>query len=76
MTVIDVKDIGPKLKELLAGVRSGEEVVISDAGRPVARVLAPVEPARPEFGYFRGEVWLADDFDAPLPPEELAEWEK
>lgn len=76
MTVIDVKDIGPELETLLARVRSGEELLISDAGRPVARVVPAAPPGEREFGYFKGRVWMAEDFDAPLPPEELAEWEK
>ena len=75
MAVIDVNDVGPKLKSLLGSIPFGEEIVIADAGQPVARVMAPEVQPRPEFGYFKGEAWMADDFDV-LPPEELAEWEK
>lgn len=75
MTVIDVNDIGAKLKSLLGSIPPGEEIVISDAGKTVARVFATEEKPAPEFGYFKGEVRMADDFDT-LPAEELAEWEK
>jgi beta-lactamase regulating signal transducer with metallopeptidase domain len=27
------------------------------------------------FGLMKGEIWIADDFDDPLPPEVLAEFE-
>ena len=75
MTVIDLKEVSPELVALLDRVRAGEEILIADAGRPIARVVQ--EPvAEREFGYFKGRVRMADDFDAPLPPDELAEWEK
>ena len=74
MTVIDVKDIVSELQSLLARVRAGEEVVIADAGHPFARMLPTTSPR--EFGYFKGRVWIADDFDAPLPPEIQAGFEK
>jgi hypothetical protein len=46
------------------------------AGVPVGRLVA-VEPKKPKsrpLGFARGEVWVADDFDAPLPDELLAEF--
>jgi hypothetical protein len=27
------------------------------------------------FGLMKGEIWVSDDFDDPLPPEVLAEFE-
>ena len=30
---------------------------------------------RPKFGSLKGKVWIADDFDDPLPEEELELWE-
>lgn len=76
MTVIDVNDVGPKLKSLLDNTQPGDEVLVSVDGKTVARIVttAAARPV-PEFGYFKGEVRMADDFDV-LPPEELAEWEK
>ena len=49
---------------------AGEEIVISKAGKPVAR-LVPFHKVRKKRvpGLDRGKVWIADDFDAPLPPE-------
>jgi prevent-host-death family protein len=76
MTVIELKDIGSDVNSFLARVRAGEEVVVSDAGQPIARVVPVHPPGAREFGYFKGQVWMAEDFDAPLPDDELAEWEK
>jgi bifunctional DNA-binding transcriptional regulator/antitoxin component of YhaV-PrlF toxin-antitoxin module len=49
---------------------AGEEIGTANAGRPLAR-LEPSEsqsvPRRP--GAWKGQVWVAEDFDAPLPPE-------
>ena len=38
--------------------------------------LVPIEPDERVFGAFKGRVVVADDFDAPLPPDVLAEFEK
>jgi prevent-host-death family protein len=50
----------------LQRVAMGEEIVISHRGVPVAR-LVPVSP-RPH-GLDNGRIRIADDFDAPLPPD-------
>jgi prevent-host-death family protein len=55
------------LSRLLQRVESsGESIVITRSGKPVAR-LVPVggEPRRP--GRLRGRIRIARDFDAPLP---------
>ncbi|HLW83780.1 MAG TPA: type II toxin-antitoxin system Phd/YefM family antitoxin [Candidatus Sulfotelmatobacter sp.] len=64
------------LSRLLQRVAAGEEVTIARSGVPVAR-LVPIEPdknkARP-LGFARGQVWVADDFDAPLPDDLLKQF--
>lgn len=60
---------------LLQRVLTGEEVVIAKAGKPVAK-LVPVRRSvqrRPD--RYRGRIWIADDFDAPLPDELLDAFE-
>ena len=51
-------------------LRSGEEVVVVEGSKPLARVL-PVEPQRkpriPDLN--KGAIWTSDDFDAPLPDD-------
>lgn len=69
----NVHEAKTHFSKLLQRVALGEEITISKAGVPVAR-LVPVRPSegkRP-LGLFKGEIWMADDFDAPLPPDILA----
>jgi prevent-host-death family protein len=77
VTEVNVHQAKTHLSRLLARVAAGEEVLISRAGRPVAR-LVPVArvPRRRIPGRDRGKLRIADDFDAPLPPELLARFLK
>jgi prevent-host-death family protein len=70
MVDVNVHQAKTHLSRLLARVAAGEEVVISKAGKPVAR-LVPYTPAKGNrvAGSDTGKVWIAEDFDAPLPPE-------
>jgi prevent-host-death family protein len=63
-----VYDAKTHFSRLLRRVRAGEEIVIAAAGRPVAR-LVPIGPeSGPRvLGGDEGEVWIAEDFNAPLP---------
>ncbi|MGE0554366.1 MAG: type II toxin-antitoxin system Phd/YefM family antitoxin [Gemmatimonadales bacterium] len=63
------------LSDLVERAAAGEEIVIAKAGKPLARLvpLAGVERGRTPGGW-EGLVWIADDFDAPLPAEELSEF--
>ena len=66
---VNVHEAKTHLSRLLARVAAGEEIVIARAGKPVARLVA-VAPERRErrLGTLRGRIWVADDFDARLPP--------
>jgi prevent-host-death family protein len=70
---VNIHEAKTHLSRLLQKVAAGEEVTIARAGVPVARLVA-VEPktknVRP-LGFARGQVWIADDFDAPLPDDLL-----
>jgi prevent-host-death family protein len=72
---VNIHEAKTHLSRLLQKVASGEEVTIARAGVPIAK-LVPVEvkqQIRP-LGFARGEVWVADDFDAPLPDNLLKEF--
>ena len=73
MTEVNVHEAKAHLSRLLVRVEAGEEILISRAGRPIAR-LVPVRRARGRRrpGRFVGKGRIADDFNAPLPPEVLA----
>jgi len=67
MAVVNIYEAKSQLSELIRRVLAGEEVVIARRNAPMVR-LVPVAGARPErrLGTARGEVTMADDFDAPL----------
>ena len=60
------------LSQLVDDVGRGDEIVIARAGKPVARLVA-LEPERSprRLGLMQDQIWIADDFDAPLPDELL-----
>ena len=73
MRIVNIHTAKTHLSRLLEEVAAGEEIVIAKAGKPVARLLpyAPKrEPRQP--GLLKGRIWIADDFDEPLPEEIMA----
>ena len=76
MTTVNVHEAKTHLSRLLERVRAGEEIVISKAGKPCAR-LVPLEP-RPErvLGrYCDRDGDAPDSVFEPLTEAELAAWE-
>ncbi len=64
------------LSKLLQRAEAGEEITIARDGVPVARLVPVVKPLQHrQLGMYRDRVWIADDFDAPLPPEILDAFE-
>jgi prevent-host-death family protein len=77
MTEVNVHEAKTHLSRLLARVEAGEEVLISRAGHPIARLVPARKPrGRRRAGRFAGKGRIADDFNAPLPSEVLAEFLK
>jgi prevent-host-death family protein len=73
---VNIQRAKADLSRLLARVELGEEIIISRAGTPVAR-LTPMErkSGARRLGSAAGEFRTPDDFNAPLPPEiEKAFW--
>jgi len=75
-TTVNVHQAKTHLSRLLDEVAAGAEVVIAKAGKPVAR-LVPLEPPvrKKNLGLLKGRIEVPDDFDAPLPPGMLADFE-
>jgi len=72
----NVHEAKTHLSRLLDQVAAGEEVIIAKAGVPVARLVPVVLPTeqRP-LGTEQGRVFIADDFDAPLPADVVDSFE-
>jgi prevent-host-death family protein len=70
---VNIHEAKTHFSRLLQKVAAGEEVVIARAGVPVAKLVA-VEPKKAQtrpLGMDEGRIWIADDFDAPLPDDLL-----
>ena len=65
----NVHEAKTQLSRLLQRVAEGDEVVIARAGVPIARLVAMPRKGKRELGFAKGQGWVADDFDAPLPAD-------
>lgn len=73
-TSVGVHEAKTHLSALLRRVAAGEEIEIRVGGEPVARLVPIVPRRRRVLGSDVGRFEVPDDFDAPLPPEVLAEF--
>jgi antitoxin (DNA-binding transcriptional repressor) of toxin-antitoxin stability system len=66
--LVNVHQAKTHLSQLLQVVKQGQKVVIARSGVPIARLLAWQAPAQPVAAPWamRGQIELAEDFDAPL----------
>jgi prevent-host-death family protein len=65
----NMHDAKTHLSQLAERASQGEEIVIARHGRPVAK-LVPLDGHKSlKFGLAKGEIWMSDDFDDPLPWE-------
>ncbi|HEY6305072.1 MAG TPA: type II toxin-antitoxin system Phd/YefM family antitoxin [Candidatus Angelobacter sp.] len=70
---VNVHEAKTHFSKLLQRVAAGEEIIIAKAGVPVAKLVPVVaKHAKRKLGLYSGEIWMADDFDAPLPDDILA----
>jgi prevent-host-death family protein len=73
---VNVHEAKTHLSRLLAEVERGAEVTIARAGRPIARLVPAMPPAKRELGLERGQIWISPDFDDPMPEDWLDEWDR
>jgi prevent-host-death family protein len=72
MKFTNMHDAKSKLSQLVAEVIDGEEVIIANAGKPVARLVAyQSTPPKRTPGYWKGKIKIAPDFDEYLDPSDL-----
>jgi prevent-host-death family protein len=69
MAIYNMHDAKTHLSRLAQRAADGEEIVIARNGEPLARLVAvrAREPRR--LGLAKGRIWIAPDFDAPLPAD-------
>ncbi len=70
MAPVNVHEAKTHFSRLLDRVAAGEEIVIAKAGKPIAKLVPFRKPPKQRtLGQDEGRVWIADDFNAPLPEE-------
>jgi prevent-host-death family protein len=74
MSKVNVHEAKTRFSRLLRRVAAGEEITIANRGVPVAR-LVPIPAETRKLGFFRGQMTIPDDFDAPLSDEVLSLFE-
>ncbi len=75
-TVYNVYEAKSALSSLIERTAAGEEIILAKAGRPMARLgPLPKSPVQRTPGGWEGQVYISEDFDAPLPPEILGGFE-
>lgn len=69
-TIYNLYEAKTSLSRLVDRAAKGEEIILSKAGKPLAKLVPFHSPARPrQPGGWEGQIWISEDFDAPLPPE-------
>ena len=73
---VSVHDAKAQLPHLLDLIQEGEEVIIHQDGRPIARLIPLNQSLESPFGAMEGEFELPEDWDRPLTDTETdAFWE-
>jgi prevent-host-death family protein len=67
MAQVNVQEAKTHLSQLLRRVAAGEEIVLSRAGKPIARLVPTRSCAQRVLGVDEGLFEVPDDFDSPLP---------
>jgi prevent-host-death family protein len=68
--IVNLYDAKTHLSQLVDRAAKGEEIVIAKDGVPLARLMpVSVASGRRRPAGALGLIFIADDFDAPLPPD-------
>jgi antitoxin (DNA-binding transcriptional repressor) of toxin-antitoxin stability system len=68
MKTYELDNSPPPLHTLVVETQDGEEILLTEHHQPVAKLVpvAPLAPSHPKAGTLAGNLWMADDFNAPL----------
>jgi prevent-host-death family protein len=77
METVNIHQAKTNLSRLLSRVELGEEIIISNRGIPVAKLVPfhVLSNRQASLGLDRGRFIVPEDFDAPLPEEISAAFE-
>jgi prevent-host-death family protein len=65
--MVNLYEAKTRLSALVDEAAAGGEIVIAKGGKPLARLVPFRQTTRRRPGRSKGKVWVASDFDAPLP---------
>lgn len=68
---LNLHEAKAQLSALVDDAADGKEIIIAKYGKPMAKLVPFVKPAR-KFGKHKGKIWTSADFDAPMPDIEDA----
>ena len=64
MQVINIHEAKTNLSKLIEKAQTGKDVIISKAGKPVAKLISYKEPLKPRaLGLLKGKIFVPDDFN-------------
>lgn len=70
--IVGMHEAKSQLSRLVREVQDGAEVIVTNAGRPVARLVEYDKPApRRKPGFWKGQVVIHEGFDDPVPGFEI-----
>ena len=65
---VNINEAQTQLPKLLSLVTGGNEVIIAEGDKPVAKIVPVSPPIQKRIaGLNKGKIWASDDFDDPLP---------
>jgi prevent-host-death family protein len=69
--MLNLYDAKAQLSALVEEAAAGGEIIIAKAGRPRAKLVPIRQTVRRRPGRAKGKIWMAAEFDAPLPASVL-----
>jgi prevent-host-death family protein len=69
--VLNLYDAKTQLSTLVEKAAAGAEIIIAKNGKPRAKLVAYRAAKRRKPGRAKSKIWIAADFDAPLPKDVL-----
>ncbi len=68
MSTLNLDEVQAHLREIVAGLQPGEEIVLTENGQPLAKLVKTSRTSWPcKAGSAKDTVhWMAPDFNAPL----------
>jgi prevent-host-death family protein len=68
MAQFNIAEAKARFSELVEKALAGDEVVVARDNTPLLKLVPLADASRPRKpGSARGQVWMADDFDEPIP---------